>query len=83
MNVWLKYMFYQQWWICKWWYYLDTLWSFHYRLLVIRGLIKTYIINDIKHIRNIPHGIIVINCITISILFSLFVQLLFIDKVSL
>ena len=56
---------------------------FHYRLLIIRGLIKIYIIRNIKHISDIPHGLIVINGIIISILLSLFLQLLFIDKVSL
>ena len=38
---------------------------------------------DIKHISDIPHGIIVIRGIIIPILLSLSVQLLFIDKVSL
>ena len=38
---------------------------------------------DIKHISDIPHGMIVSKGIIISVLFSLFVQLLFIDKVSL
>ena len=51
--------------------------------LFINGLIKVYTIRDIKHMSDIPHGIMVISGITISILFSLFVQLLFIDKVSL
>ena len=36
---------------------------------------------DIKQIGDIPHGMMVINGITIAILLSLFVQLLFIDKV--
>ena len=38
---------------------------------------------DIKHMRDIPHGIIVNNGKIISILLSLFVKLLFIGKVSL
>ena len=38
---------------------------------------------DIKHKSDIPHGIIVNKGIIISTLVSLFVQLLFIDKVSL
>ena len=41
----------------------------------IEGLIKVYAISDIKHLKDIPHGIIVINGITISILISLSVQL--------
>ena len=49
-----------------------------------KGLINVYTIRDIRQISDIPHGIIVNNGITISILlFSLFVQLLFTDKVSL
>ena len=39
-----------------------------------KDLIRVYNIKDIKHISDIPHGIIVINGITISILFSLFVN---------
>ena len=54
-----------------------------YYFLFIKGLTKVYTISDIKHIRDIPHGTIVIKGITISKLLSLFVQLLFIDKVSL
>ena len=46
-------------------------------------LIKVYTIKDIRHIGDKPQGFIVINGIIISILFSLFVQLLFLDKVSL
>ena len=38
---------------------------------------------DIKQISDIPQRIIVISGITISILLSLFVQLSFIDKLSL
>ena len=50
---------------------------------LIKGLIKVYTIKELKQIRDIPHVIIVNECIIISILLSLFVQLLFIDKVSL
>ena len=51
---------------------------------MIKGLIKVYTMSDIKQISDIPHGTIVISGITISILLlSLFVQLLFIDIVSL
>ena len=38
---------------------------------------------DIKHMSDIPHGIIVIKGFIISILLSLFVQLFFFVKVSL
>ena len=48
--------------------------------LLIKSLIKVYAISDNKLIRDIPHGIIIMNGIIISILVSLFVQLLFIDK---
>ena len=51
--------------------------------LLNKGLINVYTIRDNKHISDIPHGIIVINVIIISKLLSLFVQLVFIDKVSL
>ena len=54
-----------------------------YYFLLNNGLTNLYTIRDIKHISDIPHGIIVINGIIISILLSLLVQLLFIDKVSL
>ena len=47
------------------------------------GLTKVYTMSDIKQIRDIQHGIIVNKGIIISILISLFVQLLFNDKVSL
>ena len=57
--------------------------SKYFYFLLNKGLIKTYIIRDIKQISDIPHGMIVINGIIISILFSLFVQVLFTDKVSL
>ena len=43
-----------------------------------KGLIRVYTIRDIEQISDIPHGMIVINVITISILISLlsmFVQL--------
>ena len=55
----------------------------YFYFLLNKGLIKVYTIKDIKQIRDIPHGIIVINGIIISILLSLFVQLLFSHKVSL
>ena len=51
--------------------------------LLIKGLIRVYTIRDIKQISEKAHEIIVISGITISILISLLVQLLFIDKVSL
>ena len=60
----------------------NCLYSYFY-FFFIKGLTRVYIISDFKHIRDIPHGTIVINGIIISILLSLFVQLLFIDKVSL
>ena len=47
------------------------------------SLIKVYTIKDIKQKSDNPHGIIVINGITIPTIISLFVQFLFIDKVSL
>ena len=56
--------------------------SFNYFLLN-KALINVYTMRDIKHISDIPHEIIVNNGIIISIMLSLFVQLLFIDKVSL
>ena len=46
----------------------------YFYFLFIKSLIRVYTIRDIKHRRDIPHGIIVISGITISIL-SLFVQL--------
>ena len=50
--------------------------------LLIEGLIKVYTIKDIKLINDRLHGIMVNNGVIISILLSLFVQLIFIDKVS-
>ena len=50
----------------------------NYYFLLIKGLIKVYTMSEIKQISDIPHGMIVINGITISILLSLlslFVQL--------
>ena len=47
----------------------------YFYFFLIKGLTKVYTISDIKHISDIPHGIIVIRGITISILLSLFVQL--------
>ena len=52
-------------------------------LLLNRGLINVYTIKDVRQISDIAHGIILNKGIIISILLSLFVQLLFIDKVSL
>ena len=57
--------------------------SFLYCFLLNKGLIKVYTIKDITQISDRVHGIIVIINITISILVSLFVQLIFIGKVSL
>ena len=48
-----------------------------------KGLINLYTISDIKQISDIPHGINVNKGIIISKLLSLFVQLLFTDRVSL
>ena len=48
-----------------------------------KSLIKVYTMRDIKHISDIPHGIIVNKGNIISTLVSLVVQILFIDKVSL
>ena len=48
-----------------------------------KGLIKVYTMMDIKYISDIPHGIIVMKGIIIPIKLSVFVQVLFIDKVSL
>ena len=50
--------------------------------LLIERLIKVYTIKDIKQINDRLHGIMVNNGVIISILLSLFVQLIFIDKVS-
>ena len=51
---------------------------FIFYFLLNKGLIRVYTIRDIKQVSDIPHGMIVISGITISILvslFSLFVQL--------
>ena len=69
--------------------YLNIKYKYYYNceyfyFLLNEGLIRVYTIRDIKQIKDIPHGMIVISGITISILLlSLFVQLLFIDIVSL
>ena len=56
----------------------------NYIFLLNKGLIRVYTMSDIKQISDIPHGMIVISGITISILLlSLFVHLLIIDIVSL
>ena len=55
----------------------------YFYFLLNKGLIKVYTIRDIKHNKDIPRGIFVNKGIIISILLSLLVQLLFIDKVSL
>ena len=55
----------------------------YFYFLLNKALTKVYAVIDIKHISDIPHGMIVINGITISILLSLFVQLLLSYKVSL
>ena len=50
----------------------------YFYFLLNKGLIRVCTIRDIKQISDIPHGMIVINGITISILvslLSLFVQL--------
>ena len=59
------------------------IYNFFHHLLLNKGLFNVYTKRDIKHISDIPQGIIVNKCIIISILLSLIVQLLFIDKVSL
>ena len=47
-----------------------------YNFFLFKGLIKVYTMRDIKHRRDKPHGMLVIIGIIITILFSLFVQLL-------
>ena len=59
MNNKLKYYF-----NCKYFYFLLN-----------KSLIRVYTIRVIKHMIDIPHGIIVIRGITISIFLSLFVQI--------
>ena len=51
--------------------------------LLNKGLIKFYTMKDNEHISDIPHGMIVNKGNIISILLSLFVQLIIFDKVSL
>ena len=58
---------------CKYYYICNYFYFF-----LTKGLIKVNTMSDIKQISDIPHGMIVINGITISILvslLSLFVQL--------
>ena len=49
----------------KYYYYFK-----YFYFLLNKGLIRVYTIRDIKHMSDIPHGIIVIRGITISILLS-------------
>ena len=55
----------------------------YFHFLLNKGLTKVYAISDINQISDNPQGIIVNIGVTISILFSLFVQLIFIHKLSL
>ena len=55
----------------------------YFYFLLNKGLTKVYAISDIEQISDKPQENIVINGFTISILISLFVQLIFIDKISL
>ena len=51
------------------------MYEYSFYFLLNKGLIRVNTIKDIKEISDKPQGIIVIKGITISILFSLFVQL--------
>ena len=64
--------------ICEYNYMYSYMNIKYFHFLLHKGLIKVYTIRDIQQISDIPHSMIVINGITISILvslLSLFVQL--------